>query len=99
MGDITGLLRRWRDGDPRALEELTPLVYDELHRLAAPYMRHERSDHTLQPTALVHEAFLRLRGAQSIRMHNRAYFFGAAAQVMRRVLVDHARARRHRAGA
>jgi RNA polymerase sigma factor (TIGR02999 family) len=95
MGDITGLLRRWRDGDPRALEELTPLVYDELHRLAAPYMRHERSDHTLQPTALVHEAFLRLTGLRRADFQNRVHFYGAAAQVMRRILVDHAR--RHRA--
>jgi len=95
MGDITGLLRRWRDGDPRALDELTPLVYEELHRLAAPYMRRERSDHTLQPTALVHEAFLRLTGLRRADFQNRAHFYGAAAQVMRRILVDHAR--RHKA--
>jgi RNA polymerase sigma factor (TIGR02999 family) len=95
MGDITGLLRRWRDGDAHALDELTPLVYDELHRLAAPYMRRERADHTLQPTALVHEAFLRLTGVRRADFQNRVHFYGAAAQVMRRILVDHAR--RHRA--
>ena len=93
MGDITGLLQRWRDGDPLALEELTPLVYDELHQLAAPYMRRERPDHTLQPTALVHEAFVRLTGLRKANFQNRAHFYGAAAQVMRRVLVDHARRR------
>src|SRR5262249_7758923 len=95
MGDITALLSRWRDGDARALDELTPLVYDELHRLAAPYMRRERTDHTLQPTALVHEAFLRLTGVRQANFQNRIHFFGAAAHVMRRILVDHAR--QHRA--
>jgi len=94
MGDITDVLRRWQAGDPGALDELTPLVYDELHRLAAPYMRHERGDHTLQPTALVHEAFLRLTGLRKADFQNRAHFYGAAARVMRRILVDHARRRR-----
>jgi len=93
MGDITGLLQRWRDGDPQALDELTPLVYDELHQLAAPYMRRERPDHTLQPTALVHEAFMRLSGLREANFQNRVHFYGAAAHVMRRILVDHARRR------
>ena len=93
MGDITGLLQRWRDGDPRALDELTPLVYDELHQLAAPYMRRERPDHTLQPTALVHEAFVRLTALRKANFENRAHFYGAAAHIMRRILVDHARRR------
>ena len=87
------MLDRWSGGDPDAFSALVPFVYSELKALAESHLRRERDGHTLQPTALVHEAFLRLRGAQSIRMHNRAYFFGAAAQVMRRVLVDHARRR------
>jgi RNA polymerase sigma factor (TIGR02999 family) len=94
MGDVTELLRRWRDGDPRALEELTPVVYTELRHLAAHYMRGERNEHTLQPTALVHEAYLRLTGLRSARFENRVHFYGAAAQVMRRILIDHARQRR-----
>jgi RNA polymerase sigma factor (TIGR02999 family) len=92
-GDITILLDRWSGGDAEAFSALVPFVYDELKTLAESHLRRERDGHTLQPTALVHEAFLRLRGVESIRMHNRAYFFGAAAQVMRRVLVDHARRR------
>ena len=93
MGDITRLLSRWREGDARALEELTPLVYDELRQLAGHYMRRERTDHTLQPTALLHEAYLRLTGIRSAQFHNRVHFYGAAASVMRRILVDHARQR------
>ncbi|HKW03259.1 MAG TPA: sigma-70 family RNA polymerase sigma factor [Vicinamibacterales bacterium] len=93
MADITGLLQRWRDGDAQALDELTPLVYDELHQLAAPYMRRERPGHTLQPTALVHEAFMRLAGLRRANFENRLHFYGAAAQVMRRILVDHSRRR------
>lgn len=91
--DVTGLLRRWEEGDKEALEELMPLVYGELRRLAAHYLRIERSGHTLQPTALVHEAYLRLVDQRHVVWQNRAHFFGIAAQMMRRVLVDHARRR------
>jgi RNA polymerase sigma factor (TIGR02999 family) len=94
MGDITRLLARWNKGDAKALEELTPIVYEELRRLASHYMGRESSDHTLQPTALVHEAYLRLAGVREAKFHNRTHFFGAAAAVMRRVLVDYARERR-----
>ena len=92
-GDVTQLLDRWCGGDVDALNALVPLVYDELRKLAAHYLRDERDGHTLQPTALVHEAFLRLRNVRDAKMENRAYFYGAAARVMRRVLVDHARRR------
>jgi RNA polymerase sigma factor (TIGR02999 family) len=91
--DITGLLNRWSEGDRRALDELMPLVYHALCDLADHYMRLERGDHTLQPTALVHEAYLRLSRHQS-GFVSRVHFYGAAAQVMRRILVDHARERR-----
>ena len=87
------LLDRWSGGDSDAFAQLVPFVYDELRLLAEQHLRQERPGHTLQPTALVHEAFLRLRGTRSLRLRNRAYFFGTAAQVMRRVLVDHARRR------
>jgi RNA polymerase sigma factor (TIGR02999 family) len=87
------LLRAWGRGDLQARDALLPLVYRELRRQAAGYLRHERADHTLQPTALVHEAYLRLVGQQRIAWQNRAQFFGVAAQMMRRILVDHARAR------
>ena len=90
--DITRLLARWSDGDPNALAELMPLVYSELRRLADSQMRDERSGHTLQPTALVHEAYLRLAGHRA-GFQNRVHFYGAAAQAMRRILVDHARSR------
>ena len=93
--EITQLLQAWSAGDVESLERVLPLVYDELRRLAAAKMGRERRDHTLQPTALVHEAFLRLAELHRIRWRSRAHFFGAAAQIMRRVLVDHAR--RHRA--
>lgn len=93
MSDVTELLDRWSRGDAGAFGSLMPLVYDELHQLAAHYMRHERPGHTLQPTALVHEAYLRLSGLRDMRLQNRTHFYGAAAQVMRRVLVDHARRR------
>lgn len=93
MADITRLLARWSDGDRDALQELIPVVYAELHRLADHYLRLERGNHTLQPTALVHEAYLRLSGLKEMHFNNRAHFFGAAANVMRRVLVDHARRR------
>jgi RNA polymerase sigma-70 factor (ECF subfamily) len=94
MGDVTQLLGRWNDGDPEALAELIPLVYTELHKLASHYLRQERVDHTLQPTALVHEAYMRLTGLREADFHNRVHFYGAAAQVMRRILVDHARRKR-----
>lgn len=92
--EVTGLLRAWRDGDRGALDRLMPRVYDELRRVAGRYLRHERPDHTLQPTALVHEAYLRLIGAERPQWRDRLHFYAVAAQVMRRVLVDHARAHR-----
>ena len=94
MADITRLLARWADGDAGALTALMPVVYQELRKLADHYLRDERPDHTLQPTALVHEAYLRLAGIREMELHNRAHFYGAAAQVMRRVLVDHSRQRK-----
>ena len=95
-GAVTELLRAWGDGDDRALEQLTPLVEAELRRLARGYMARERRDHTLQPTALVNEAFLRLTEARRVRWQDRAHFLGISARLMRRVLVDHARARGYR---
>jgi RNA polymerase sigma factor (TIGR02999 family) len=92
-GQVTHLLRAWSDGDQQALEQLLPLVNAELRRLARGYMYRERRDHTLQPTALINEAFIRLAGAQNIRWQDRAHFFGICARLMRRVLVDYARAR------
>ena len=92
--DVTSLLQAWREGDPEALERLMPLVYGELRRLASRSMAGERSDHTLEPTALVHEAFLRLVGGGPPRWQDRIHFFAVAAQLMRRLLVDHARGRR-----
>lgn len=92
--DVTGLLLEWRQGDRAALDKLTPLVYGELRRIAHRYMQHEREGHTLQTTALVNEAYVRLVGQQRIEWQNRAHFFGVMAQVMRRVLIDHARRRR-----
>lgn len=89
---VTQILRDWREGDPEAMEALIPLVYDELHQLAAARMRNERSDHTLQPTALVHEAFTRLVDAD-VPWQDRGHSFAVAARTMRRVLVDHARGR------
>ena len=91
--DVTALLLAWGDGDKAAGEQLLPAIYDELHRQAARAMRREADEHTLQATALVHEAYLRLVDQRRVEWHNRAQFFGVAAQVMRRVLVDHARAR------
>ncbi|HEY2796419.1 MAG TPA: sigma-70 family RNA polymerase sigma factor [Thermoanaerobaculia bacterium] len=90
---VTALLRDWSGGDRAALERLMPLVYQELRRLAASYLRVERPDHTLQPTALVHEAYLRMVDQRGVNWQNRAHFFGIAAQMMRRILVDHARRR------
>lgn len=89
---ITQLLERWSEGDQGALEQLMPLVYDELHRLAGAYLRRERQTHTLQPTALVNEAYLKLIDQHHAHWRNRAHFFGVAATLMRRILVDHARA-------
>ncbi|MCI0627172.1 MAG: sigma-70 family RNA polymerase sigma factor [Acidobacteria bacterium] len=88
--EITHLLIRWSNGQREALTELTPLVYSELRRLANHYFRSERADHTLQPTGLVHEAYLRLIDQTSIRWQNRAHFFGIAANLMRQILVNHA---------
>ena len=90
---ITSLLVRWREGDRAALEELMPLVYDELRQLARHYLRQERDGHTLQSTALVHEAYLRLAGNTPPQWQNRAHFFGIAAHLMRQILVEHARGR------
>lgn len=94
MGPVTELLARWRDGEPAARDALLALVYDELRRLAQRQFRHERSNHTLQATGLVHEAFVRLVGQHTVPAADRGQFFAVAAQMMRRVLVDHARARR-----
>ena len=93
-GEITELLAVWRSGDQAALDRLLPLVYEELRRLASAYMRRERPDHLLQTTALVHEAYLRLVDAPSVNYETRTHFFAVAAQVMRHILVDHARGRR-----
>jgi len=92
-GHVTQLLLAWGNGDRDALEGLVPVVYGELRRIAGRYLRHERPEHTLQPTALVHEAYLKLIDQQRARWQNRAQFFGVAAQLMRRILVDHARTR------
>jgi RNA polymerase sigma-70 factor, ECF subfamily len=89
---ITQLLEKWSKGDQKALDQLMPLVYDELHRIAEGYLRRERREHTLQPTALVNELFLKFFDQNSMSWQNRAQFFGVAAQIMRRILVDHARA-------
>lgn len=89
----TQLLLAWTAGDRRALDQMLPIVYDELHRLATGYLAHERPDHTLQPTALVHEAFLRLINQREVDWRNRAHFLGVAAGLMRRILVNHARDR------
>jgi len=89
--DITHLLALWANGDERALEDLTPLVYKELRRLAASHLRRERKSHTLQPTALVHEAYLRLVDQSNPRWENRSHFYGVTARLMRQILVEHAR--------
>jgi RNA polymerase sigma factor (TIGR02999 family) len=91
---VTSLLLRWRSGDKAALDALMPLVYSELRRLAHHYLQQERTDHTLQSTALVHEAYARLIGQSLPEWQNRAHFFGVAAQIMRQILVDYARQRR-----
>ena len=89
--EVTQLLAAWSDGDRSALDKLLPLVEDELHRLAHRYMSHEREDHTLQTTALVNEAYLKLIDQKVVHWENRAHFFGIAARIMRRILIDHAR--------
>jgi RNA polymerase sigma factor (TIGR02999 family) len=92
-GEVTRLLLAWRQGDRAALESLIPLVYVDLHRMAERHLRGERPGHTLQPTAIVNEAYLRLVGSEGGDWQNRAHFFAAAARSMRRILVDHARSR------
>jgi len=93
-GEVTALLLRWQEGDREALDRLLPLVYDQLHRLADRQLRRERQGHTLQPTAVVHEIYLRLVDQRRATWQSRAQFFAVAAGMMRRVLVDHARGRR-----
>ena len=92
--DITRLLKNWGEGDRDAFDALLPLVYDELHRQAARYLRRERGDHTLQTTALIHEAYVKLIDQRNVQWQNRAHFFGIAANAMRRILVDYARTRK-----
>jgi RNA polymerase sigma-70 factor (ECF subfamily) len=94
--NVTELLAQWANGDEQALNHLTPIVYKELRKLAAAYLRKEQQGHTLQPTALVHEAYLRLVDQKNPTFQNRSHFFGVAARLMRQILVDHAR-RRHAA--
>jgi len=93
-GTVSQLLQAWGRGDLQAREDLVPLVYQQLRERAAAYLRHERRDHTLQPSGLVNEAYICLQGQQRMTWLNRAQFFGVAAQIMRRILVDHARERR-----
>jgi RNA polymerase sigma factor (TIGR02999 family) len=89
--DVTRLLKAWSGGDQQALHELMPALYAEIRKLAGSYLRRERPDHTLQATALVNEAYMRLVDQREVQWQNRAHFFGIAAQIMRRILVDHAR--------
>jgi RNA polymerase sigma-70 factor, ECF subfamily len=93
--DLTGLLIEWGQGDKAALDRLTPLVYDEIRRIAHRYVQREREGQTLQTTALVNEAYLRLAGSANIAWQNRAHFYAVTAQVMRRILIDHARRRQY----
>src|ERR1700676_5065005 len=90
-GDVSKLLRAWRYGDQSAIDRLAPVVYDELRRLARRYMKHERPGHSLQATALVNEAYMRLVDYKRMQWQNRAHFFAVSAQLMRRILVEHAR--------
>lgn len=92
--DVTHLLLQWREGDSAALDELIPIVYSEMRRLAGNLLRWERPDHTLQPTALIHEAYLRLIDQQKVRLQNRTHFFAVASNIMRQILVNHALAHR-----
>ena len=94
--EITGMLIEMTNGNQDAVNQILPHIYDELKRLASSYLRRERADHTLQPTALVHEAYMKLIDQKRVQWQNRAHFFGIAAQVMRRILMDHAR--KHQAG-
>src|ERR1700726_4101865 len=94
--DVTELLQAWSRGDPAAFDQLASIVYTELRRLARHYMARERPDHTLQPTALVHEAYMRLANFRNLHWKNRLHFFAISSQVMRRVLVDFARSRDRR---
>jgi len=98
-GDVSSLLRAWSDGDQRALALLTPIVYEELRRLAHYYLKREQAGHSLQATALVNEAYMRLVDYKRMRWQNRAHFMAAAAQAMRRILVDHARRHNVKRGA
>jgi len=98
QGDITTLLKAWSDGDQTALEKLTPIVYKELHRLAGRYMKGERPGHSLQTTALVNEAYMRLVDYKRMEWQNRAHFFAVSAQLVRRILVEHARRRNLKRG-
>ena len=91
-GEVTQMLDRWREGDAKVLENLMPLVYGQLHRIAEGYMRREREDHTLQPTALVNEVYMRLLNQRKVSWHDRGHFFTFAARMMRNILKDHARA-------
>jgi RNA polymerase sigma-70 factor (ECF subfamily) len=97
--DVSMLLRAWSGGDQSALEKLTPIVYDQLHRLARHYMKGERPGHSLQTTALVNEAYTRLVDYKRMQWQNRAHFFAVSAQLMRRILVEHARRRNLKRGA
>ena len=99
QGDVSTLLRAWSDGDQRALAQLTPLVYEELRRLARRYMKRERAGHSLQTTALVNEAYMRLVDYKRMHWQDRAHFLAVSAQAMRRILVDHARRRNVKRGA
>jgi RNA polymerase sigma factor (TIGR02999 family) len=90
-GSVTQLLEQWRNGETSALSQLVPYIYQELHQLASSYLRRERPDHTLQPTALVNEVYLRLAGSAAPNVTNRKHFYGIAARLMRQILVDHAR--------
>jgi RNA polymerase sigma factor (TIGR02999 family) len=92
--DVTQLLLRWKGGDRAALDDLMPIVYSELRRLAGSLLRWERPDHTLQPTALIHEAYLRLANQQEVHWQNRSHFFAVASKIMRQILVNHALAHR-----
>jgi RNA polymerase sigma-70 factor, ECF subfamily len=92
VGEVTQMLGRWRNGDPEVLEGLIPLVYSQLHLIARGYMRREREDHTLQPTALVNEVYMRLLNQRKITWHDRGHFYTFAARMMRNILKDHARA-------
>ena len=98
VGQVSGLLRAWSEGDQSALQKLTPIVYDELHRLARRYMQGERAGHSLQTTALVNEAYLRLVDYKRMQWQDRAHFFAVSAQLMRRILVEHARRRNQKRG-